>query len=63
MNLLERQAANRNWSEDERLVLDQLQRVADDIIAPKAAEYDAASSFPQASMGAINRADNPSAFR
>lgn len=54
MTLLDRLAANRAWSEDERLVLEQVQRAADDVIAPHAAEYDAAGAYPQASMDAVN---------
>ncbi len=54
MTLLERLTANRAWSEDERLVLDQVQRAADEVIAPHAAGYDETGAFPQASMDAVN---------
>ncbi len=54
MTLLDRLAANLAWSEEERLVLDQVQRAADEVIAPRAAEYDAAGAYPQASMDAVN---------
>ena len=53
MTLLDRLAANRNWGEAERLVLDQVHRIADEVIAPAAAAYDAEGTFPQKSMAAI----------
>jgi alkylation response protein AidB-like acyl-CoA dehydrogenase len=47
---LERQ---RNWSEDERILLEQVRRVADGVIAPNAARYDADEAFPQESVDAL----------
>jgi alkylation response protein AidB-like acyl-CoA dehydrogenase len=54
MNIIERQRAARNWSEDERIVLDQVCRVADEVIAPAAAEHDANSTFPRDCVNALN---------
>lgn len=54
MTFLERYAQNRSWDEQEQMVLDQLQKVADEVIAPAAAGYDAAGEYPQASMDALN---------
>ena len=54
MTLLDQIARRRNWAEDERLVLDQVQRVADEVIAPNAARYDRSGEFPQESVAALN---------
>lgn len=54
MTLLERFAQNRTWDEQEHMVLDQLQKVADEVIAPGAADYDASGAFPARSMEALN---------
>ncbi|MCP5081356.1 MAG: acyl-CoA dehydrogenase [Alphaproteobacteria bacterium] len=54
MTLLERYAQNRIWDEQEQLVLDQLQKVAEEVIAPQAAAYDASGEYPSASMDALN---------
>lgn len=48
---LERQRA---WSEDERLVLDQVRKLADEVIAPKAEHYDRTAEFPHENVEAIN---------
>ena len=52
--LFQRLESRRQWSEDERLLLDQVQRLADEIIAPNAAEVDKKSAFPWANVKAIN---------
>ncbi len=54
MSLVERLAARREWSEDERIVLDQVQRVCDDVLVPVAVEADAKSEFPWRSVQALN---------
>ena len=54
MTLLNRLNARRQWSEDERLVLDQVQRAAAEVIAPSAASYDKSGDFPIASITALN---------
>ncbi|MEM1198415.1 MAG: acyl-CoA dehydrogenase family protein [Pseudomonadota bacterium] len=54
MTLLDRYAARRTWDEQEQMVLDQVQKVADEVIAPAAAGYDASGEYPEASMDAIN---------
>ncbi|MCB9929220.1 MAG: acyl-CoA dehydrogenase family protein [Alphaproteobacteria bacterium] len=54
MKLLEKVAAARNWSEDERQVLDQVQRMVDDVIAPNAARIDETGAFPWENVEAIN---------
>src|SRR3989440_12240167 len=54
MKVFETLERQRNWSEDERLVLDQVRRVAGDIIAPKAAEIDRTGEFPWDNVRALN---------
>ena len=54
MNILERIAATRDWSEDERLVLDQVRRVTEDVIRPNAAKYDKSGDFPWDNVKALN---------
>jgi len=54
MKIFTQLSNSRNWNDEERLVLDQVQRVADEVIAPKAAEYDRSGEFPWDSVNAIN---------
>jgi alkylation response protein AidB-like acyl-CoA dehydrogenase len=54
MTILDQIARRRVWAEDERLVLDQVQRVADDVIAPNAEKYDRSGEFPWDSVNALN---------
>lgn len=54
MKMFERVLAARNWSDEERMVLDQVQRVADEVIAPNAEHVDATGSFPWDNVEAIN---------
>jgi len=54
MKIFETQRRHRQWSEDERLVLDQVQRLADELIAPNAARYDASGEFPWDNIRALN---------
>ena len=44
----------RAWGEDERLVIGQVQRLADDLIAPAAASYDRDGRFPWTNVQALN---------
>lgn len=54
MKIFETLERERRWSEDERLLLDQVERLATEVIAPHAAEIDEAGSFPWANIEAIN---------
>ncbi len=54
MTLFDRLQAQRRWNEEERLVLDQITRCADEVIGPAAAAYDKSSEFPAASMAALD---------
>jgi alkylation response protein AidB-like acyl-CoA dehydrogenase len=53
MKIFEQLEASRRWSDEERAVLDQVQRVADEVIAPNAAAYDESSAFPEKSLQAL----------
>ncbi len=53
MNVFSQLEQRRNWSEDERILLDQVRRVAEEVIAPNAARYDAEETFPKDSVDAI----------
>ncbi len=54
MKLIERLEQQRNWTEDERMVLDQVRRACTEVVAPNAARYDAEEAFPQDSVDAVN---------
>ncbi len=54
MKVFEQFNRNRDWSEDERIVLDQVQRVADAVIAPNAERYDRSGDFPWDNVNALN---------
>jgi len=54
MNVIERLESRRERSEEERLVLDQVARLADEVIAPRAAHHDHTAEFPADNLEAIN---------
>jgi alkylation response protein AidB-like acyl-CoA dehydrogenase len=54
MKIFETLEQGRRWNEEERLLLDQVDRVAADVIAPNAAKVDEAGAFPWANVKAIN---------
>ena len=54
MTVFDRLAAARPWSEDQRIVIDQVQRVADDVLAPNAEGFDQSGEFPWANVAALN---------
>ena len=54
MNLIERLESRRERSEEERLVLDSVARLADEVIAPRAAHHDRTAEFPVDNIAAIN---------
>ncbi|WP_425405485.1 acyl-CoA dehydrogenase family protein [Hwanghaeella sp.] len=54
MKIFDQMARMRDWSEDERIILDQVRRVADEVIAPKASDYDRTGDFPWDSVNALN---------
>ena len=55
MKIFEQLQSRRNWSEDERMVLDSVARVCAEVIAPAAAGYDATGAFPWANVKALER--------
>ncbi|MCX7317150.1 MAG: acyl-CoA dehydrogenase family protein [Hyphomicrobiales bacterium] len=54
MKIFEQLERQRHWNEDERMLLDQVQRLADQVIAPAAEHYDRTGEFPQKNVDAIN---------
>ena len=54
MNLIERLESRRERSEEERLVLDSVARLADEVIAPRAAHHDRTAEFPADNVASIN---------
>src|SRR5450759_2255226 len=53
MKILQQLEQRRQWAEDEQILLDQVRRIADTVIAPNAARYDRAEAFPQDSVDAV----------
>jgi alkylation response protein AidB-like acyl-CoA dehydrogenase len=54
MKILEQLERRRRWAEEESIVLDQVRRVCEEVIAPHAERYDRDAIYPQASMDAVN---------
>jgi alkylation response protein AidB-like acyl-CoA dehydrogenase len=54
MKLLEQVNHARNWNDEERQILDQVQRIADEVIAPNAEHVDRTGQFPWDNVRAIN---------
>ncbi|MDG1739176.1 MAG: acyl-CoA dehydrogenase family protein [Paracoccaceae bacterium] len=54
MSIFEQMARHRNWAEDERIILDQVGRVCNDIIAPNAERFDRSGEFPWDNVAALN---------
>ena len=52
--VLQRLERRRGWSAEERLVLDQVRRLARETIAPRAAALDRSGAFPWDNIRAIN---------
>jgi len=54
MKIFEQLEARRAWAGEEQAILDAVRRVADDVIAPNAAEADRTGTFPWKSVEALN---------
>src|ERR1700719_3218689 len=54
MNVFDTLERQRNWSEDERLVLDQVRRVVEGVVGPRAGEIDRTGEFPWDNVRALN---------
>jgi alkylation response protein AidB-like acyl-CoA dehydrogenase len=53
MKIFQQIERRRQWTEDERILLEQVHRTADTVVAPNAARYDREEVFPQDSVDAI----------
>lgn len=54
MNIFDRLNTSAGWNDEERMILEQVQRVADEIIKPNAEHADASGEFPWVSVNALN---------
>lgn len=54
MNVIDQIEHRRAWSEEERIILEQVRRVAGQVIAPRAEHHDRTSEFPHDNVAAIN---------
>ena len=54
MNIFDQLAQQRDWAEDERIIIDQVQRVCEEIIAPNAERFDKSGEFPWDNINALN---------
>ena len=54
MKLFEKVLAARNWNDEERQILDQVQRMVNEVVAANAAHIDRTSEFPWKNVEAIN---------
>ncbi len=54
MKLFEKVLAARNWNDEERQILDQVQRMVNDVVAANAEHTDQTSEFPWKNVEAIN---------
>jgi alkylation response protein AidB-like acyl-CoA dehydrogenase len=54
MKMFEKVLNARNWNDEERQILDQVQRMVDEVIAPNAAHTDQTGEFPWTNIEAIN---------
>jgi acyl-CoA dehydrogenase len=53
MKIFQQIEQRRKWAEDEQILLDQVRRTANTVIAPNAARYDREEAFPQESVDAV----------
>jgi len=54
MRLFEKVLSSRDWNDEERMVLESVQRVVDDVIAPNASRVDSTGEFPWENVEALN---------
>ena len=62
MKLLEHLETQRAWREEERALLAQVRRVAEEVIAPNAAAFDESGDFPWANVEALRALDLNAVF-
>lgn len=53
MRMFEKVAAARHWNDEERQILEQVQKLADEVVAPRAEHVDATGEFPWENVRAI----------
>ena len=53
MKLFDQLASQRDWPDEERMVLHQVRKVANEVIAPNAARFDESSEYPAQSVDAL----------
>ncbi len=54
MKVFDQLESRRDWDENERLILDQVDRMVEEVIAPNAARIEKTGEFPWANIKAIN---------
>lgn len=54
MKIFEQLERQRRWTDDEAMILEQVDRICADVIAPNADKHDRAGTYPQEAMDAIN---------
>lgn len=54
MKIFDQLERKRAWEPEEQAILDAVRRVADEVIAPKAADFDKSGEFPWAAVEALN---------
>ena len=54
MKIFDQLERRRTWEPEEQAILDAVRRVADEVIAPKAAGFDKSGEFPWANVEALN---------
>jgi alkylation response protein AidB-like acyl-CoA dehydrogenase len=57
MKLFEQLERRRGWDDHEKIVLDQVRQLADEVIAPNAGRFDRSGQFPWENVEAIRRLD------
>lgn len=55
MKSFERFEGNRNWTAEESILLDQISRLAEEALAPRAAGYDERKEFPWKNIEDLRR--------
>ncbi len=54
MKIFDQLDRNRKWTDEERIILDQIQRVADEVISPNAGPLDRSGEFPWENIKVLN---------
>lgn len=54
MKVFERLERRRRWNDEERILLESVERLAREVVAPRAAHHDRACEFPWANVEAVN---------